>query len=303
MFRRTLVTALLCASALPAAAQQNRYDDRDLSRVDTTYAFDRRGTVSLTLYQGEIIVTAWNRDEVRVRARAERNGIRMEASPSRLTLELQRPRSGDTRFEVTVPIGVKVVARSQQGDISITGTRGGVELNSWGGDIRVEDVTDMTDITTLSGDITARGLSGHVEVRTTSGSVTLSDVKGDIEAASVSGDIDLKGIIARYVRARSTSGDIGYDGVVDSTGRYELGSHSGGITLSIPATTGAQLTVATYTGAIESDFPITLKPGEHGFGATKRFTFDIGKGDARISAESFSGDITIRSKGRSPRDR
>ena len=74
------------------------------------------------------------------------------------------------------------------------------------------------------------------------------------------------------------------------------------VALLIPAGTGAQLTVATYTGSIDSDFPITLKPGEHGIGATKRFTFDIGKGDARISAESFSGDITIRSKGRRPQD-
>jgi hypothetical protein len=59
--------------------------------------------------------------------------------------------------------------------------------------------------------------------------------------------------------------------------------------------------VSTYNGSIESDFPMTLKPGEQGGG--RRFTFEIGKGDARISAESFSGDITIRSKGRRPSER
>lgn len=304
MFRRTLVAAVLCASAVPAVAQQNRSRDQDyLSRIDTTFAFDRRGTVSLTLFQGAIVVTAWNREEVRVRARAERNEIRMDASASRLSLELARPRTGDTRYEVTVPVGVKVIARAQQGDISVTGTRGGVELNTQSGDITVEDVTDMADLSSLSGDITARALAGHVDVRTTSGTVTLVDVKGDVETTSISGDINLKNVIARYVRAKSTSGDVSYDGGVDSTGRYELGSHSGGVTLVIPAGTGAQITVATYTGAIDSDFPITLKPGEHGIGATKRFTFDIGKGDARISAESFSGDITIRSKGRRPQER
>ena len=56
------------------------------------------------------------------------------------------------------------------------------------------------------------------------------------------------------------------------------------------------------SGSIDSDFPITLKPGEHGIGSSKRFTFEIGKGDARVSAESFSGDITIRSAGRRPSD-
>ena len=304
MLRTTLLAGVLCAAAVPAAAQQDRStrQDETRSRIDTTYSFDRRGTVSLTLYQGEIIVTAWNREEVRVRARSERNEVRMDASPSRLSLELVRPRYGDTRYEVTVPVGVRVVARAQQGDISVSGTRGGVELTTQNGDIAIEDVADLIDVTTLSGDISARTLAGRVDVRTTSGTVTLVDVKGDVESASVSGDVILRNVTARYVQARSTSGDLSYDGVVDSTGRYELSSHSGSVTLVLPATTGAQLTVATYTGAIDSDFPITLKPGEHGFGAAKRFTFDIGKGDARISAESFSGDITIRSKGRQPRD-
>jgi DUF4097 and DUF4098 domain-containing protein YvlB len=303
MLRGTTVATLLCLSAITAGAQQTRYTDRDFtSRIDTTYAFDHRGTVSLTLYQGEIIVTAWNRAEIRIRARSERNELRMDATPSRLSLELARPRSGDSRYEVTVPVGVKVIARAQTGDISVSGTRGGVELNTQSGDINVEDVTELADLTSLSGDISGRGLSGRVDVRTTGGEVTLVDVKGDVETTSISGDINLRNVAARYVRAKSTSGDVTYDGGVDSTGRYELGSHSGSVTLVIPANTGAQLTLATYNGSVDSDFPITLKPGEHGIGASKRFTFDIGKGDARISAESFSGDITIRSKGRTTRD-
>ena len=121
---------------------------------------------------------------------------------------------------------------------------------------------------------------------------------------TISGDVVLKNLTARYVRGKSTSGDIQYDGDIDSTGRYELGSHSGSVYLTVPATVGAQITVATYTGSIDSEFPITLRAGEHAVGAGKRFTFDIGKGDARISAESFSGDITIRTRSaRSPRDR
>lgn len=306
MLRATLGAAVLCAATLRVDAQQNRYTGRDSdsqSRIDTTFAFDRRGTVSLALYQGEIIVTGWNRDEVRVRARSERNDVRMDATTSRLSLELVRPRSGDSRYEVTVPVGVKVVARAYQGDISVTGTRGGVELNTQSGDITVEDVTDVIGLTSLSGDITARALAGRVDARTTNGSVTLVDVKGDVESTSISGDLTLRNVVARWVRAKSTSGDVTFDGGVDSTGRYELGSHSGSVALVIPAGTGAQVTVATYTGSIDSDFPITLKPGEHGIGATKRFTFDIGKGDARISAESFSGDITIRSRGRRPQER
>jgi len=304
MQRTFLLSALLVAAAMPASAQSRRDRDEDYqSSIDTTFAFDKRGTVSMSLGSGEIIVRAWNRDQIQIRARSERSVVRMDATPTRVSLDLSRPRGGDTRFEVTVPVGVRVSARATNGDISITGTKGGVEAKSQSGDLHIEDVAEMIDLGTFSGDITARGLSGNIDVSAISGDVELSDIKGDVEATSVSGDIDLRNIVARYVRAKSTSGDVSYDGTIDTTGRYELGSHSGSVYLVIPQTTGALLTVSTYNGAIESDFPITLKPGEHGIGTTKRFTFAIGKGDARISAESFSGDITIRSKGRRVTDR
>jgi len=304
MQRSILVGALLLAAASPLAAQQTSRNDDYLGRVDTTVAFDRRGTVSLTIYGGEIIVRTWNRDQIQVRARSERSPIRVDATALRLSLDLTRPRGGDTHYEVTVPVAARVVARTTSGDISVTGVKGGVDLRTNSGDITLDDVGDMVDITTLSGDVTARGIAGRVEINTTSGDLSFSNVNGEVDAASVSGDIDLRDVVAKYVRARSTSGDVTFDGAVDTTGRYELSSHSGSVYLTVPQTTGALLTVSTYSGTIDSpDFPITLKPGEHGLGVAKRFTFEIGKGDARITAESFSGDITIRSRARRSQDR
>ena len=312
MQRTLLLSAVLVAAAMPASAQnsrdRNRARDRDRdedyqSTIDTTFAFDKRGTVTLNLSSGEIVVRAWNRDQIHIRARSERSVVRMDAGPSRVSLDLSRPHGGDTRYEVTVPVGVRVSARATNGDISITGTKGGVEANTQSGDLNIDDVGDMVDLGSLSGNITARGISGNIDVRAVSGDLNLSDVKGDVEASSVSGDIDLRNVTARYVRAKSTSGDITFDGTIDSTGRYELASHSGSVYVVIPQGTGALLSVATYSGSIESDFEITLKPGDQGSSSARRFTFEIGKGDARISAESFSGDITIRSKARRVTDR
>ena len=91
-----------------------------------------------------------------------------------------------------------------------------------------------------------------------------------------------------------------FDGLVDSNGRYEMSSHSGDIRLRVQRDARAQLSVATWNGAIDSQFPITLKPGQQRIGTlnAKRFTFEIGSGAARIIAETFSGDITISSNGR-----
>ncbi|MEX2177311.1 MAG: DUF4097 family beta strand repeat-containing protein [Gemmatimonadaceae bacterium] len=293
MYRTLLLPALLVAAALPAAAQNRSATESD---IDSTFAFDRRGTVSLSAGNGDIVVTAWDRPQIRVRARSERGVIRMDATSTRLSLDLSRAHGGNTRFEVTVPVGARVSARATAGDVSVSGTRGIVEASTQSGDLTVEDAAEIIELRTYSGDLVARNLAGNVEVNTLNGDMEITGVQGDVEVTSVSGDIELRDVVARYVRAKSTSGDVTFDGSVHGTGRYELGSHSGDIYLVVPQNTGALLSVSTYNGSIESDFPITLKPGEHGMGSTRRFSFDIGQGDARISAESFSGDITIRSR-------
>jgi hypothetical protein len=296
MMSRTAVLGILLVSvALPLAAQ-GRDDDEYRSRIDSTFAFDKNGTVSLSLQDGEIIVRAWERNEIHVRAYSERSTIRLDASSMRVSLDLLREHGGDARYEVTVPVGARVSARAMSGDISIIGAHGGVDASTQSGDVEVEDVGNMVDLSSVSGDVIGRRLNGDVEVRAISGDVMLEDVHGDVEAGSVSGDVDMRDVVARYVRAKSTSGDVTYDGSIDPTGRYELASHSGSVELTIPDGVSATFSIATYNGAIDSDFPITLRPGEHGLGSTKRFTFEIGRGEARITAESFSGDITIRSK-------
>jgi Putative adhesin len=296
---RTALLALMLAAALPLRAARAQDDDDYRSKVDTTLAFDKHGSVTLSLQTGEIIVRGWNRDQIHIRAYAERSQIRVDASPTRLSLELGRERGGDAHFEVTVPEGARISASAVSGDITISGTKGGVDAQTQSGDIEVEDAADMIDLVSVSGDVRGSRLSGDVEARAISGDITLTDVHGDVEGSSVSGDIEIRDAVSKYARARSTSGDVSYDGVIDSAGRYELGSHSGSVDLTIPQGSSATFNVATYNGSIDSDFPITLQPGDHGLGNSKRFTFSIGHGDGRISAESFSGDITIRSSGRS----
>src|SRR5437762_1939907 len=156
MQRTFLLSALLIAAALPASAQSRRDRDEDYqSSIDTTFAFDKRGTVSLSLGSGEIVVRGWSRDQIQIRARSERSVIRMDATTTRVSLDLSRPRGGDTRFEVTVPIGVRVSARATNGDISITGTKGGVEAKSQSDYLHIEHVAEQIDLGIFASDLTA----------------------------------------------------------------------------------------------------------------------------------------------------
>jgi DUF4097 and DUF4098 domain-containing protein YvlB len=299
--------ALAFVGILPhaSAAQQRSRRANYASRVDTTFSFDKNGSVTLSVGNGDIVVTGWSRDQVHVRATSEDDNIRMDASSSRITLDVSTRHSSDTRFEVSVPYGARVTATSRSGDISIRGTRGPVEARAQNGDLEIDDVTSRLDVSTFSGDLVASNISGDAKIGTISGSIRLSDARGGVEVSTVSGDIDLRGVTARSVRAKTTSGDVTFDGLIDASGRYELVTHSGDIRLHVQRDASAQLTVSTWSGAINSQFPITLKPGEHGIGAasTKRFTFDIGGGAARITADTFSGDITITSNGRGANER
>lgn len=284
-----------------AERDRERLSDREerdrAGALDTVVVFDAKGTVSVSCPGGAVIVTGADKNEIRVRARTENGAIRFTSNGARATLE---PASGrgcsDGHFEMTVPVGTKVVATSWSGSVSVRGVHGDVEAHVQSGDVQVRDAGARLDIDALSGDVTVAGVKGETRINTVSGSVNLSGARGDLEIESVSGDIELMDVITKQVRTHTTSGDVSFSGQVIDAGRYEFNTHSGEIVLSLPGDIGAQLSVATFNGGIDSDFPITLTPGVHGIGTSqaKRLNFTVGRGNARISAETFSGDITLK---------
>jgi DUF4097 and DUF4098 domain-containing protein YvlB len=315
--RTTWLPAFALAALLPlsASAQRNRDQNRDRerereadmqdaqSRIDTTFAFSKTGIVDLRQVSGDVVVNGWDRGEARVRAYAERGRVRASLSASRLSLEVEsvRGRIGDSRFEVSVPVGVRVIARSTSGDVTVKATKGAVDARSTSGDVVVSDATDRIVLESVSGDVRASQLNGDVRSESVSGTIEVRDATGDLRAETTSGDISLAGVTSRNVLATTVSGEVEYDGAIDGNGRYEFHSHSGDITLGIPESTGASFSIATFSGSLDSEFPITLQPGQRATGRPRRFEFTLGNGGARITAESFSGDIVLARRARRER--
>src|SRR4051812_15791594 len=103
----TLFAALLALPSLASAQSRNtrvRVDDRDdryRASLDTAVAFDARGTVSVSCPGGSVVVTASERNEVRVKARTENGAIRFSSNGTRATVESASGRGcSDGRFEV-----------------------------------------------------------------------------------------------------------------------------------------------------------------------------------------------------------
>ena len=299
MVHRMAWIALAALAVAPVAARAQDYDrydrDRYLSNIDTVVRFDRQGTVDLSLMSGRIKVTAWDRQEVKVVATSDNGRLRFSSSPSRVSLEVDR-RGGDVRFEVTVPRGTKLALEAISGNISAIGVGGEIEAQSVSGSVEIVDGTKEVTAESVSGSVSVTNVTGNVSAQSTSGSVTVKNVSGEVEAETVSGHLSVEGVRSSSVRLETVSGAMTYTGSIDAGGRYSFTTHSGVLRLNLPANLGAVFSVETYSGDIDSDFPVTMQPGQ-GRNSHDRFEFTIGNGKARVSAESFSGKIIINRVG------
>jgi DUF4097 and DUF4098 domain-containing protein YvlB len=266
------------------------------TRLDTTFAFSRDGTVDLTSFSGDIIVTGWNRNQARVRASTERGSLRWRLSGARISVEAEiyRGRSGESAYEVTVPEGTRVILRSMNGSLAVRGVKGAVDLHTNNGDVEVADAVGRVEMVTLSGDATATRVRGDVDATSLNGTVSVTDVQGrSVSTESTSGNIQLNNVDASDIDASTVSGEVRFAGPLDPKGRYSFASHSGSVTLNVPASTSARFSVETFSGEVDSDFPYTLQPNRERRQGS-RLEFNVGAGEARVMAESFSGSIIIR---------
>jgi DUF4097 and DUF4098 domain-containing protein YvlB len=302
--RFTMLAAAAAIAAMPSAACAQR--DRELTRVDSTFAFDKGSWVDVGIVSGDVIVTGWTRPEAKVYASTERGWLDVQLSSHRLTLQTRSDHghSGNTRVEIMVPIGTRVQVSSVSGNVRITGTDGEVDAGSISGSVEVLGANDRINVHTVSGKVHAAKLRGRVRAATTSNSIEIEDVVGEISAGSVSGRISLNGVKSSHVSAETVSGSVTYEGNIDPAGSYELSTHSGNVRMTIPDNSAANLELETFSGRISSAFPITLQPGEitsmarHG----RRMEFTIGNGGARVTGSTFSGNITIDKGGHMDRE-
>ena len=264
-------------------------------KIDTAFAFSRDGVLDLTTFGGDVVVTGTSRQEARIRGVTER-GTRLRVTSSRITIEAEgyRGRSSDSQYEISVPEGTRVILRSMNGSLTVRGVKGEVDLNTNNGDVAVTDAVGRVEMVTLSGDATVTRARGEVSATSLNGTVTLNDVQGSsVVGESTSGDVEMINVTSPNVEATTVSGEVDFTGPIDPKGRYSFASHSGTVTLHIPGSTSARFSIETFNGEVDSDFPYTLQPNRERRNG-QRLEFNVGAGEARVTAESFSGGIIIR---------
>lgn len=199
--------------------------------------------------------------------------------------------SGQGRV-VASRVGPLKVSRTN-GDIVANGVKGSLLVNSISGDVEAQNIEGLADVVATSGDVTVRNAQSDVRVNSASGDIDTYCVKGRVYLETASGDIDLVGV-GGDIDATTTSGDVDYRGRVRANGRYALKSHSGEVKMVIqPDAPGFTATLTSYSGEIETAFPLKLDSTLHGRVVNRRVTGRFGDGQAQLQLDSFSGGVRI----------
>lgn len=268
--------------------------------LDTTVAVRSGARFELNSVSGSVRIQTWSRLQMHVVAEADGARVELDASPGGVSVRaVPRRGEGDVDFTITVPANTPLEVHAISADVQAAGVCGEATLSSISGGVTLRCGNGDVQIESVSGDVDASDVRGHLEINSTSGDVTAQQIRGDVSARSVSGDVSLDRVDGNAVRAETVSGDIGFTGPVHANGRYGFRSHSGDVTVRPDGDLNATISVSTFSGDVESDWPMTINPG--GPVGPRQWEFTIGGGAARLTMESFSGTIYLRRGGLAPR--
>lgn len=260
--------------------------------LDTTLAVRGRPRLAVSNTSGEIRVRVGAAGRIRVVAEYERSRIEIDETATRITVRaVPRGRSSDARFDITVPSGTVLELSGVSTDMDVGGVCGEITVNTVSGDVTLDCARDQATVNTVSGDLTLSGIEGGIEASATSGDVWIRSARGRVRATTVSGDVTLEQVESPDIEATTVSGEVLYTGRIVDNGRYRFEAHSGDVTVRISGPLNATVTVSTFSGEFESDFPIELQPGSR---ISREWTFRQGSGSARIRLQSFSGTMNLR---------
>lgn len=260
--------------------------------TDTTVAVRPGTRLEVHNMGGDIIVRTWERNAVRVVAEhSSRDRVDIGYGGVVLTVSASSRRGAphSVDYTLTVPVAMDLNLSGTFSDISVDGSTGRINLETVEGDVSVRGGGSLVTLHSVSGDVQVSGVRGRLEASSTNGEVVVEDLEGEVSAETTNGDVLLRGIRSGNVSATTVNGDIEYRGSLRDDGQYRLSTHNGDVTVTVPTGTNATVTVSTFSGDFESDFPVTLGPSRQG----KRFTFTIGTGRATLELESFQGSIRL----------
>jgi len=284
-------------SLLPLLAGAGaRADDNTFDRQMPAEA---RGVVSISSTAGTIHVSGWDRAEVTVHADlgSESDKVEVTSEHGRTSIKVvQRSSSnhhGGADLQIKIPKESELDVSAVSADVTSQGVLGVQRLSAVSGNVTAELAGSDLELKTVSGDVKLKGHGqpARLHVTTVSGDLHLDHGAGDLEAGTVSGELVVALDSARSVRARTTSGDLSFEGKLTRGASFDAATVSGELKVRASADGGYAYEVSSFSGDITNCFG-AASSGQHGSpGHSLEGT--RGEGAGRVHLKSMSGDIEL----------
>jgi hypothetical protein len=271
---------------------------------DTT--FDRqvpaqpRGAVDISNISGTIEVSGWERAEVSVHAELGSGVERVEVGSEggRTTIKVILPhtsgRGGEARLQVKIPKDSELNVSAVSADVTTSGVLGVQRLSAVSGEVTAELAGADVELKTVSGNLRLKGHGqpARLHLSTVSGDVHLEHGAGDFEASTVNGTLIVSLDSARSVRARTTSGDLRFEGKLTHGATLEASTVSGNLNVRAGADGGYAYEVSSFSGEISDCFKASPeRASKYGPGSLLSGTRGDGAGHVRL--KTMSGDVQL----------
>jgi len=283
----------LCAALLlvPALALAD-------TRVDERHNVAAGGRIELSNVAGKVTVRGWDRNDVQLTGTlSDGLQLRQEKSANRVRWEIEYPRrsnNGGATLTLNVPRSVELLLSTVSADQDISGVDvRRLQADTVSGNLAAAGRSGDSVLNTVSGNVTARLQTPRLDVNTVSGRIEAGGgVSGEIGAQTVSGRVGVDaGRIQRLV-VETVSGGIDLSAsALAPGGRINVESVSASVSLRLPRTVSAQLSVNSFSGSINSDAGKVERPR---YGPGSSLDARLGSGDGDIRVQSHSGSVQVR---------
>jgi DUF4097 and DUF4098 domain-containing protein YvlB len=290
MRRAALVLATVLAVPGWASAQ---------TTVDQKRPAAPDGTVSIENMAGTIKVTGWDRAEVQVKGTVGAGGeLSFEGTGKSTHIEIEsdrNPMGVRSDLEVYVPAGSSVQIEGFQATISAAGVTGSVTAETVNGSITQSGAAKNVELQSVNGNVDVTKAHGRVKAESVNGSVVLHDASGELEASTVHGKLHVLGGSWQRAEMESVAGTVRFEAALSPRATMSIETVSGAVQLVLPAATGAEFAVSSFSGRITNELgPEASKPGK--WTPQTELNFTTGSGGARVTVETLSGAIDIRKR-------
>jgi hypothetical protein len=246
----------LCALfVLALGAHASDHSGSLTEELHKTYPLPADGRVELDNINGDVHISSWDRNEVRVDAvkyagtkeRLDEAHIEIDAGSGYVAIRTKYPHQDHTwnwgshnnpagvEYTLTVPRAARLdEIKLINGELDINGVSGEVRASCINGRLEAHNLAGRAKLSTINGKLDARFdqiAKGSVELESVNGSVDLtipSDSKAEVEASTVSGNInnDFGLHVSHHIVGHELRGELGNGGahikLANVNGRIEI---------------------------------------------------------------------------------